>query len=170
MRHADKPTAAVDLYVQAPPEQIWALVTDLALHAMISDELQNAEWENDDGAVLGNRFVGTNRNRYFGEWQTTATVVECKEPLVFAWAVGDVDEPNTTWRFSLQPSGSGTVLTQSMQLGTGASGLTIAIASMPDKEERIVEGRMTEFRAAMQANLVAIKEIAERPALNIGAP
>lgn len=165
MRHADKPAAEVERYVEAPPERIWPLVTDLALHAMISDELQHAEWENEGGAVVGNRFVGTNRNKYFGEWQTTATVVECEEPRVFAWAVGDIEEPNTTWRFSLHPSGSGTVLTQSMQLGTGASGLTIAIANMPDKEERIVEGRMKEFRAAMQANLDAIKEIAERRAL-----
>jgi hypothetical protein len=50
-----------------------------------------------------------------------------------------------------------------MRLGTGPSGLTVAIEKMPDKEERIVAGRLVEFRAAMQANLDAIKELAERP-------
>lgn len=162
MRHADRPTADVELYVEAPPERIWPLVTDLGLHVTISDELKAATWENEGGAALGKRFVGTNRNTYFGEWQTTATVVEYDEPRAFAWAVGDVDDPNTTWRFSLRSQGSGTVLTQWMRLGTGASGLTIAIEKMPDKEERIVAVRMKEFRAAMQANLDAIKELAEK--------
>jgi hypothetical protein len=32
---------------------------------------------------------------------------------------------------------------------------------MPDKEERIVAGRLREFRAGMEANLSAIKERAE---------
>jgi hypothetical protein len=163
MRHADKPTVDVELYVEAPPERIWPLVTDLDVLVSLSDELQAAEWENEGGARVGRCFVGTNRNKYFGEWQTTSTVIEWDEPRCFAWVVGDLIEPNTTWRFSLRPKGSGTVITQWMRLGIGPSGLTIAIEKMPDKEERIVQGRLGEFRAAMQANLDAIKKLAERP-------
>ena len=35
------------------------------------------------------------------------------------------------------------------------------IAEMPDKEERIVSGRLREFQAGIEANLAAIKERAE---------
>ncbi|MDT4928104.1 MAG: hypothetical protein QOF92_971 [Pseudonocardiales bacterium] len=163
MRHVDKPTVDVELYVEAAPERIWPLVTDLDLLVSLSDELQTAKWEPEGGAPVGRCFVATNRNKYFGEWQTTSTVIEWDEPRSFAWVVGDVTEPNTTWRFSLRPKGSGTMLAQWMRLGTGPSGLTVAIEKMPDKEEWIVAGRLVEFRAAMQANLDAIKELAERP-------
>lgn len=162
MRHSDKPTVEVEAYVEAPPQRVWPLVTDLQLLVSVSDELQAAEWADGRGAAVGSRFVGMNRNEYFGEWRTTSTVIECDEPRAFAWAVGDVDDPNTTWRFSLRPEHDGTVLTQWMQLGTVPSGMTIAIERMPDKEERIVAGRLAEFRTAMQANLEAIRERAER--------
>jgi Polyketide cyclase / dehydrase and lipid transport len=163
MRHADQPSVEVEVYVQAPAERIWPLLTDLDVLVSLSDELQAAEWENEGGAAVGRSFVGTNRNKYFGEWQTTSTVIECDEPRAFAWAVGDVDQPNTTWRFTVRSQGAGSLLSQWMRLGIGPSGLTVAIERMPDKEERIVERRLDEFRAAMRANLDAIKELAERP-------
>lgn len=163
MRHADRPTITEELYVEAPPERIWPLVSDPAFVAAQSPELQSVEWEagEDDGPAVGRRFVGTNSNKHFGQWQTTSTVIECDEPRTFAWAVGDLDEPNTAWRFTLTASGGGTVVQQWGQLGFGDSGLHVAIKSMPEKEERIVERRLSEFRTAMQANLEAVKQAAE---------
>lgn len=164
MRHADRPTVEEELFVDAPPERVWPLISDIAFFVEASDELQAVHWSSGEGAVpaVGRCFVGTNSNRYFGEWQTTSTVIECDEPRVFAWAVGDVDEPNTTWRFSLRPEGDGTVVTQWVCLGPGPSGIGIAIARIPDKEEKIVAGRMREFRDAMRANLAAVRAHAEK--------
>lgn len=165
MRHADKPTVEDELHVEAAPEHVWSFVADLPLLVTFSAELQAVEWE--DGAdgppSSGRRFVGTNHNRHFGEWQTVSTVTECDEPRVLAWSVGNLDDPNTSWRFCLRPDGAGTVLTQCAQLGTGWSGLTVAIERTPDKEERIVERRIEDFRVAIRANLEGIKELAERP-------
>ena len=47
------------------------------------------------------------------------------------------------------------------RLGPGPSNITAVIAEMPDKEERIVSGRLREFQAGIEANLAAIKERAE---------
>jgi hypothetical protein len=80
---------------------------------------------------------------------------------VFGWAVGDVDRPNSRWRFTLEPDDDGTTLTQWVRIGPGDSGLTIAVARMPDKEERIVASRLREFAAAMRAHLEAVKARAE---------
>jgi hypothetical protein len=163
MRHADQPTAQEAIHVGAPPGRIWPLVSDIRFSVGASEELQSVEWITGEGDEprVGRCFVGTNRNRYYGEWQTTSTVIECDEPRAFAWAVGDVDEPNTTWRYTLQPDDTGTFVTQWMRIGIGDSGLTTSIARIPDKEERIVEGRLHEFRAAMRVNLELIKKLAE---------
>jgi hypothetical protein len=40
--------------------------------------------------------------------------------------------------------------------------LSVAIESMPDKEEKIVFVRMREFEAAISKTLAAIKRLAER--------
>lgn len=163
MRHADRPTVEEELYVGAPVERIWPLVSDIGFIVAAGPELQAVEWEHGDDPTpaVGRRFVGTNSNKYFGQWQTTSTVTECDEPRTFAWAVGDLDEPNTRWRFTLRPDAGGTMVTQWGQLGYGSSGLHVAIRKMPDKEERIVAGRLEEFRVGMRANLEAIKRAAE---------
>lgn len=162
MRHADKPTAEESIHIAATPEQVWPLVTDITLITRTSEELVHAHWSDPDGVpAVGQTFVGTNRNEYFGEWQTTSTVTECEKPSVFAWSVGDLDEPNTSWRFTVRAEGDGCVVTQWVRLGYGPSGLHLAIRSMPDKEERIVARRMKEFCTGMRANLEEIKRLAE---------
>ena len=163
MRHADRPATQVELYVEAPPERIWPLVSDIRIPVEGSDELRTVEWSSDEGdePKVGRTFVGTSANKYFGEWQTTSTVTECDPPRTFAWVVGDLDEPNSSWRFALRPSGSGTVVTQWARLGYGPSGMHLGIRANPDKEERIVERRLEQRRAAMRATLELIKQRAE---------
>ena len=159
----DRPAVEVSVDIAAPADRIWPLVSDIALPVGISAELVAVEWTSGAGErpYVGRTFLGTNTNQYFGRWQTTATVTECEEPTVFGWTVGEVDNPNTTWRYTLVPTDGGTRVTQSVRLGTGPSGLVIAIGRMPDKEERIVARRLEEFRATMRANLEAIKQRVE---------
>ena len=162
MRYAELPTTDVESYIDAPPERVWDLVTDIDLIAEISTELTRVEWQDDaDRPAVGARFVGHNFHQAMGEWQTTSFVIECDRPRVFAWAVSDVAVPSSVWRFTLRPDGTGTVLTQWAQMGPARSGLNYAIDAMPDKEERIIARRLKEFRAGMTANLARIKELSE---------
>ena len=161
--YADTPTVAAEIYVEAPPERVWPLVSDIFLMAKLSTELRQVEWLGGaTGPALGRCFAGRTANRALGEWETVSTIVECDEPRCFAWAVGDPDHPSTTWRFTLRPAGPGTVLEQRAQLGPGRSGLNLAIDAMPEKERKIVFVRLREMEAALTSNLVAIKELAER--------
>jgi hypothetical protein len=162
MRYADTPTTDVELYVDAPPERVWDLISDIHLIAGISSEVLGVSWSGDvTGPCVGARFLGRNFHRAMGEWETTNIVIDCDRPRVFAWAVTDVAQPSSIWRFLLRPQGPGTVVTQSAQIGPGRSGLNFAIDEMPEKEERIVARRLAEFRAGMTANLARIKEISE---------
>lgn len=61
----------------------------------------------------------------------------------------------------LTPTADGTRLRQFAQIGPGYSGLSVAIERFPDKEERIIERRLQEFRAGIERNLAALREMAE---------
>jgi Polyketide cyclase / dehydrase and lipid transport len=161
--YADAPTVAAEIYVEAPPERVWPLVSDIFLMAGLSTELRQVEWlDGATGPALGHRFAGRNANPALGEWETVSTIVACDAPRCFAWAVGDPDHPGATWRFTLRPDGPGTVLGQSAQMGPGRSGLNLAIDAMPEKEQKIVFVRLREMEAGLTGNLAAIKELAER--------
>ena len=161
--YADSPTVAVQTRIQAPPERVWGLATDIHLMPRLSTELREVEWLGGaTGPALGHRFSGRNAHPSLGEWETVSTVVECDEPCRFAWAVGDPSQPSSTWRFTLRPDGAGTMLEQWAQLGPARSGLSRAIDAMPDKEQKIVFVRLRTFEAGLTRNLAAIKELAER--------
>ena len=75
--------------------------------------------------------------------------------------MGEPGHPWSTWRFTLRPDGTGTVLEQWAQMGPARSGLNLAIDAMPDKEQKIVFVRLREFESGFTRNLAAIKELAE---------
>src|SRR3989442_1523717 len=144
--YADTPTVEVRTWIDAPPDQVWALVSDVELMPSMSTELQAVEWlDGATGPAPGARFAGRSRHDAFGEWTTTSQVVECEPGRVFGWAVGDPANPSASWRFRLDPRNGGTDLTQWMRLGPAPSGLTFAIEQMPDKEQKIVFVRLREF-------------------------
>ena len=114
---------------------MWPLVSDIHLMPGLSAELQEVAWlDGVTGPALGHRFTGRNAHPAMGEWETVSTVVACDPPRCFAWAVGDPGHPSATWRFTLRPDGTGTLLEQWYQMGPARSGLNIAIDAMPDKE------------------------------------
>lgn len=161
-RYADNPTVEVSTWIDADPARVWGLVSDIELMPTFSDELQSVEWaEGFDGPRVGARFVGHNEHDAFGKWSTTSRIVAFDCPHEFAWAVGEPDNPSATWRFRLAPKDGGTTLSFWMQMGPGRSGLSVAIDSMPDKEQKIVFVRMREFETAIGKTLAAIKELAE---------
>jgi uncharacterized protein YndB with AHSA1/START domain len=161
-RYSDTPTVRALTWIDAPPERVWPLVSDVELMPGMSSELQSVEWlDGASGAALGARFVGRNRHEAMGEWTATSQIVEFEPGRVFAWAVGDPGDPAATWRFRLEPKDGGTELSQWVRLGPGQSGLSVAIERMPDKEQKIVFVRMREFERNMTATLAQIKKRAE---------
>ena len=159
-RYADGPSVEVEILIDAPAAQVWALVTDLNLPARFSPEFIGAEWI-DEGPALGARFVGRNAHPSLGEWETTSWVTRFEPARTFGWAVSDPDHPSASWWFELEDTGAGVRLRQGGRMGPAPSGLSIAIAAMPDKEERIVARRLAEWERNMRATLEGIKALAE---------
>ncbi|HYB34411.1 MAG TPA: SRPBCC family protein [Mycobacterium sp.] len=164
-RYAERPTVEASTWIDADPDRVWNLVSDIELMPTISDELQAVEWvDGADRPRVGARFVGHNKHEALGEWSTTSQIVAFDKSQQFAWAVGDPENPSATWRFQLTPRDGGTMLTFFAQLGPGRSGLSLAIDAMPDKEQKIVFVRLREFETAIATTLEAIKKLAEHGA------
>ncbi|WP_405863956.1 MULTISPECIES: SRPBCC family protein [unclassified Streptomyces] len=161
-RYADKPTVEVHTWIAAPPDEVWTLVSDIELMPRMSSELQSVTWlDGRSCPALGARFVGRSRHEALGEWATTSSIVEYEPSKVLAWAVEDPQHPTAVWRFTLEPQDGGTLLREWMQMGPARSGLSFAIDSMPEKEQKIVFVRMREFEANMTVTLEEIKKLAE---------
>jgi uncharacterized protein YndB with AHSA1/START domain len=164
MRYADGPTAEATVHIAAPPETVWRLVSDIELIASLSGEVKAVEWVDADAEppAVGCWFLGHNAHPSVGEWTTRNLVVACEPPSAFGWDTGeDPAAPAASWRFYLTPHAEGTELRQWARLGPGWSNLVRVIQAMPEKEERIVARRLADFQAGIDANLAAIKEMAE---------
>jgi uncharacterized protein YndB with AHSA1/START domain len=152
----------VRTWIDAPPDRVWELVSDIELMPAMSSELQSVEWlDGANGPAAGARFTGRSKHDAMGEWETTSQVVEFEPGRVFGWAVGDPASPSALWRFRLESKDGGTELSEWMQMGPGRSGLSFAIDQMPDKEQKIVFVRMREFERNITVTLEQIKALAE---------
>lgn len=160
MKYADGPTVEVEVLVHAPVERVWALVTDIELPARFSAEFLGAGWL-DEGPRPQARFVGRSRHDAMGEWETTSIVNRYEPHRAFGWDVSDPENPSSSWWFLLDDEPDGVRLRQGMRMGPAPSGLSVAITAMPDKEERIVARRLSEFERNMRATVEGIKQLAE---------
>jgi uncharacterized protein YndB with AHSA1/START domain len=161
MSTSELPAIEVEIFIEAPPQRVWELVTDIVLVGEWSPEYDGGTWlDGATGAVVGARFSGRNHRRD-REWETTSTVIEAEPGKSFAWAVGDPDNAAATWGFALTAEENGTRVRQHVQLGPGPSGITRRIAELPDRKEEVIAARTAEHLRNMQATLAGLKSAAE---------
>ena len=162
MRLADEPGTSAEVVIAAPPERVWALVTDIELPARFSEEFLGASWVGSaDGPAVGASFVGRSTHPAAGEWEAESFVEFYEEGRRFGWATVSLANPGSRWCYELEAVPEGTRLRYSMSIGPGPSGLSIALEAMPDKESRILERRLEEHHANMVRTLQGIASLAE---------
>ena len=110
---------AVTLRIDAPPEEVWALVSDVTNTGRFSPETIEAEWL--DGATepaVGRRFRGhVLRNGRPPAYWTNCRVTDCVRGEVFAFDVlGPRDRTMNSWRYEFEADGAGTSVTESFRL------------------------------------------------------
>ena len=111
--------AAVTLHIDAPPEKVWGLVSDITKMGDYSPEVFEAEWlDGATGPAVGARYRGhVKRNEMGPTYWTVCKVTECVPGEVFEFAVVMRDRPLNVWRYEFEPVGGGTDVTESFDLG-----------------------------------------------------
>ncbi len=112
----------VTVHMQATPEEVWDLVSDVTKIGRYSPETFEAEWlEGASGPVKGARFRGhVKRNGKGPIYWTPCTVLSAEPGREFAFGVGSPDRPLNVWRYRIEPTGDGSDVTESFELANTA--------------------------------------------------
>jgi hypothetical protein len=139
--------------IAATPAQVWALVTDLPRMASWSPQVVKTFVR---GPVRqGTRTLNVNR-RGLLVWPTRAKVVRFEPHREFAFRVKD---NFTIWSFTLEPTATGTRVTQRRETPDGISDISVRLT-------RVALGGQEQFRSelldGMRQTLERLKADAER--------
>ncbi len=111
--------AAVTVHIDAPPEAVWALVSDITRMGDYSPEVMEAEWlDGATGPAVGARYRGhVKRNEVGPRYWTVCEITECEPGEVFEFVVVLRGRPVNRWRYEFVAAGGGTDVTESFDLG-----------------------------------------------------
>ena len=145
----------VSLHVEAPPDRVYEIVTDIAQMGRLSPECTGGRWlDGATGPAVGARFKGSNK-RGWARWSTTNEVVEADPGKAFSF---ETQQSAARWTYRLEPEGTGTLVTESRELfkkrPTVAKVFTQLLLGGEDDHT-------DELRDGMRATLERVKAIAE---------
>jgi uncharacterized protein YndB with AHSA1/START domain len=151
------PDAAVSTTIDAPPEKVWDLVSDLPRMGEWSPENTGGRWVGGaKGPKVGARFVGTNK-KGIARWATVCKVVEADRGKSFVFDVSAGLFKVARWAYRITPEGDGACsLTEEFtdRRNKLSSRVTGAVLRVPDRAEH--------NRKGMEQTLQRVKAAAER--------
>jgi hypothetical protein len=112
MSETSAPSATGTVHIQAAPESVYALITDLTALADCAEETVAMQWRKGDAATPGAKFSGANRNGSHS-WNTTCTVVAAEPGRRFAFDVRSAIIPVARWAYEITPADGGCQVTES---------------------------------------------------------
>lgn len=114
MRRDSKATITVN----APPEGVWEVISDVTRVGQWSGECRKCEWVGASSEpIAGARFKGVNR-RGWVRWSTQNQIDAAQKPTRFEWHTVSPAfyRDSTAWEISLSPTTNGTEVTLSFQV------------------------------------------------------
>ncbi len=106
-------SGSTSIEIDASPETVYDLLTDLTRISELSPECYRAEWvEGSSGPEVGARFHGYNRNGKM-EWDAGCIVLTADRGREWAFEVPAQDGRTTVWRYEIEPTTSGCRVTES---------------------------------------------------------
>ena len=108
----------VSLHMDAPPSQVWDLVSDVTRIGEFSPETFEAEWtRGHTGPEVGATFRGhVKRNGVGPVYWAPCKVTACEPERSFEFGVMGPGGRLNTWGYRLEPEGGGTLVTEYFRL------------------------------------------------------
>ena len=149
-------TVTVEREIEAPAEEVWAMVSDVSRMGEWSPEATGAKWlKGATGPAVGARFTGRNQAGW-RRWSTAGEVVECEPGRCFAFDVSAGPFKVATWSYRFEPTATGCKVTE--QWDDRRTGSLMAILG---KLASGVGDRATHNRAGMEETLANLAKAAE---------
>ncbi len=134
------------VFISAPPESVYALVSDITRMGEWSPECTHCEWvDGATGPAVGAKFKGNNKLGPY-KWSTMPTVTEAQPGRCFEFDAGA-----TTWRYKFEPADGGTQVTESF----------VVTSRMTKIYSSVAFGRVNKMTKGMLTTLERIKAVAE---------
>lgn len=143
-------TVGTTVEINANPERVWAVISDLARMPEFSPELRKAYVFGGPG--LGATILGINRRKAV-VWPTTSKVVRWEPNQAVAWKTR---ESGATWVYELEPTANGTALTGRRVLSAYTVPSKLLVPFLGG-----ANGHDVELNAGIEATLHRIKAVVE---------
>jgi uncharacterized protein YndB with AHSA1/START domain len=144
--------------IAAPPDQVWARVSDISRMGDVSPLCTGCSWDEPaTGMAVGAWFAGTNKA---GEYEyTTRCQIDAVEPgTSFSFVNNGIDgeSPTARWAYEVRPADGGTELTETRELLPTFAEAIRAYDSEADIEQVAAE-RTAGMVQGVNATLAALK-------------
>ncbi|SOJ54479.1 hypothetical protein MSIMFB_01971 [Mycobacterium simulans] len=112
MTDLSEPSATASVQIDASPDVVYRLITDLPTLATLAEEAVAMELRNADAVAPGAVFVGHNES---GDrrWTTKCTVTDAEPGRVFAFDVRHTVVPISRWQYDIVAADGGCRVTES---------------------------------------------------------
>jgi uncharacterized protein YndB with AHSA1/START domain len=106
-----------EVFIAAPPDRVYQLVSDLTRMGQWSPECYRCEWLGGaNGPAVGARFKGYNRRNWL-RWSTICTVTQAEPGRAFTFEVRPRGgKLQSRWQYEFQPTNGGTNLLESFEV------------------------------------------------------
>ncbi len=143
--------------VEASPEAVYAYLTNLELLPGLSPENVRCEFLDDATELaVGVRFRGHNEARAIDyKWHADCEVTVLEANREFAYEVPPGFEHATTWSYTIEPDGTGSIVTERFDA---------PMLAMPDVYPGKIEGRRDNLEKACEITMARLKEALEASA------
>ncbi|GAA3849802.1 hypothetical protein GCM10022243_14660 [Saccharothrix violaceirubra] len=150
----------VSITIDAPPELVWDLVSDVTRMGEWSPECRKCTWRGPERGV-GARFTGVNR-RGWVKWVTSNLVEESERGRSFAF---HTTTNGVRWSYRFEPDGNGgTVLTERWDVSGQSRGQRKRTASFANMVLGGHDVHTRELRDGIHQTLTRVKAAAEESA------
>jgi uncharacterized protein YndB with AHSA1/START domain len=143
--------------VEAPPDEVYELVSDVTRMGEWSPETTSADWVGGaTGPEVGAKFKGRNRHG-LARCSTTPRVVAAEPGREFAFTTSWLGNDSTRWTYRFEPDDGGTRVTESFEMLEDVKWYFTA-------SERLLMGvkdRKADLEAAMAKTLDRLKAVVE---------
>ena len=107
-----QPSASSSVEINAAPEAVYALITDLDAMSQLAEETAAMRWRSGSAAQPGAVFKGTNRNGW-RRWTTKCRVTDAEPGSRFAFNVSHTGVPISRWQYDISATSGGCTVTES---------------------------------------------------------